>query len=35
MITRICKRIAQVIKEEFQWYRTRVWLHQRAVKWIR
>jgi cell fate regulator YaaT (PSP1 superfamily) len=35
MIRRICKRIVEVIREEYNWYRTRVWLQQRAVKWVR
>jgi hypothetical protein len=35
MIRRIFKRISQVIKEEWHWYKTRVWLQGRAVRFIR
>lgn len=35
MIRRIFKRFLQVIKEEFEWSKTRVWLRSRAVRWAR
>lgn len=35
MIRRIIKRIAAVIREEYQCYRTRCWLKSRAVRWAK
>lgn len=35
MIRRICKRIIAVIKEEFEWMKTRIWLKSRAVRFVR
>ncbi len=33
MIRRIFKRVAQVIKDEFAWFKIRCWLKSRAVKY--
>lgn len=35
MIRRIVKRIVAVIREEFNWYRTRCWLQTRSVRWVK
>ena len=35
MIRRIYKRIIQVIKDEFELTKTKVWLKSRAVRWAR
>jgi len=35
MIRRILKRIAQVIKEEFAWFKIRVDLKNRVARWAR
>lgn len=35
MIRRIIKRTWQIIKEEYQWMKTRIWLKNRAVTWLR
>lgn len=35
MIRRIAKRIAAVIRQEWEWFRFRLWLKSRAVRWAR
>jgi hypothetical protein len=35
MLRRIFTRIKQVIKEEYEWMKTRIWLKSRAVRWVR
>lgn len=35
MIRRILKRIIVVIREEWEWSKTRVWLKNRSVRWAR
>lgn len=35
MITRICKRIAEVIRDEYQWYKVRCRMKNNAVRWSR
>lgn len=35
MIRRILKRTAQVIKQEYAWFKFRLWLKSRAVRWAR
>jgi len=35
MITRILKRIATVIKEEIAYFKLRVWMKSRAVRFVR
>jgi tRNA isopentenyl-2-thiomethyl-A-37 hydroxylase MiaE len=35
MITRICKRIVTVVKEEIAFFRLRVWMKSRAVRFVR
>jgi hypothetical protein len=35
MLRRIFKRISQVIKEEFEWFKFRCWMKGRAVRFLR
>ena len=35
MIRRIFKRFVTVVKEEFEWMKTRIWLKSRAVRFMR
>lgn len=35
MLRRILKRVAQIIKEEWQWFNFRLWMKSRAVRFMR
>lgn len=39
MIRRIVKRIFKtaltILREEYEWYKLRIWLRRRAVRWAR
>jgi len=35
MIRRIIKRVLQVVKQEWEYTKFRVWLKSRAVRWAR
>lgn len=35
MIRRIIRGIIDVIRQEIAWYKTRVWLRSRALRWAR
>lgn len=35
MIRRIIKRVLQVVKQEWEYAKFRVWLKSRAVRWAR
>ncbi len=35
MIRRILRRFKEVVKEEWEWMKFRVWMKRRAVRWAR